>query len=167
VSASLAAFCVFELGGFSTVAGVGSGEPVSVSTESDGGGPVDVADDPVMPGLPAAVSTTVGVPCPPGSGCVFAPPAAPFGKVSVPAGDALDGPSVDCVETGVPVSTVELVVEVVSLVVGVTWPAVAAGAVPFGWASAKAAGAERKSTTVAAETAAPPAHVRVVQLSED
>jgi hypothetical protein len=65
------------------------------------------------------------------------------------------------------VSVVDVVVEVVSLVVGVTWPAVATGVVPFGWVSAKAAGAERKSAMLAADTATPPAHDRVVQLSED
>src|SRR5436853_3235803 len=80
-----------------------------------------------------------------------------------------DGEIVVVLDPGVPVSTVDvvLVVEVVSLVVGVTWPAVATGVVPLGWASAKAAGAERKSAIVAAETAAPPAHDRVVQLSDD
>jgi hypothetical protein len=86
--------------------------------------------------------------------------------VSVGVEDVFDEPSVDCVETGVPVSRVDAGVEVVSLVVGVTWPAVATGVGPFGWASAKAAGAERKRAMVAAETAAPPAHDRVVQLSE-
>ena len=87
--------------------------------------------------------------------------------MSGPTSDTFDGLIVDWLETGVPVSNVDVVVEVVSLVVGDTWPAVATGVVPFGWASAKAAGAERKSAMLAAETATPPAHVRVVQLSED
>jgi len=78
----------------------------------------------------------------------------------------LDWLVVDWSEAGVPASRIDDEVDVVSLVDGVTWPAVATGVVPLGWASAKAAGAERKSAIVAAETAAPPAHERVVQLSE-
>jgi hypothetical protein len=141
-------------------------EPVPGSVA---GGPVEVADDPVIPGLPAAVSVTVGLPFPPELESAFAPPPAPLGEVSEPTGEDPDGASVDCESAGVPVVAVRLVlvVEDVSLVLGVTWPAVATVVVPFGWMSAKAAGAERKSTTVAAETAAPPAHVRGIQLSDD
>jgi len=76
-----------------------------------------------------------------------------------------DGPRVDWLETGVPVSVVDVIVEVVSLVVGFTWPAVATGVDPGGWASAKAAGAERNNAIVAAEIATPPTPGRV-QLSE-
>jgi hypothetical protein len=148
---------VFELGGLSVV-GVGSVEVVP------SGGPVDVEDDPVVPGLPAVVTITFRVPVPESA---LAPPAASFGGASVPTRITLDGPRVELAETGVPVSKLDVVVVVVSPVVGAAMPVVATVVVPFGWASAKAAGAERRRAMVTAEMATPPTPARVVQLSED
>jgi hypothetical protein len=80
----------------------------------------------------------------------------------------LDGVIVDCEETGVPVSSVDVVVVLASVVVvGVAWPVVATVVVPVGWLSAKAAGAERKSAMLTAETASPVPPARVAQLSEE
>jgi hypothetical protein len=151
---------LFELGGLSED-GVGS---VAVSLA---GGPVDVEDDPVEPGFPAVVTITLRVPFPPLPESPFAPPPTSFGGASVPTSVTPDGPIVDCVETGVPVSNVDAVVVVVSLAVGAAWPVVATVVVPFGWASAKAAGAERRRAMVTAEMATPPTPARVVQLTED
>jgi hypothetical protein len=128
---------------------------------------VDVDDDPVEPGLPVGVTITSRVPLPPDPGSAFAPPPTSFGGASVPTRVTADGSILDVEETGVPVSTVEVVVVVVSLVVGSAWPVVATVVVPFGWASAKAAGAERRRAMVTAEMATPPTPARVVQLNED
>jgi hypothetical protein len=143
---------------------VGSVESVDVVPP---GGPVDVDDDPVEPGLPAVVTITFRVPFPPVPGFALGPPAASFGGASVPTRITPDGPRVELAETGVPVSSVDVVVVVVSLVVGVARPVVATVVVPLGWASAKAAGAGSNMAMVTAEIATPPTPARVVQLSED
>jgi hypothetical protein len=149
-----------ELGGLSEVV-VGSVELVPP------GGPVDVEVDPVVPGLPAVVTITFRLLFPPVPGSALEPPATSFGGASVPTRVTPDGPIVDFPETGVPVSTVDVVVVVVSPVVGATWPVVATVVVPFGWVSAKAAGDERRRAMVTAEMATPPTPARVVQLTED
>ena len=154
-AASLSEFCALEVGGLSEVV-VGSVE-----------GPVDVDDEPVEPGLPAVVTITFRVPLPPVPGSALAPPAASFGGASVPTRITLDGPRVELAETGVPVSSVDVVVVVVSPVVGAAKPVVATVVVPFGWASPKAAGAESNRAMLTAEIATPPTPARVVQLSED
>jgi hypothetical protein len=63
---------VFELGGLSTVSGVGSGEPVRSVTEvevllfeSGCGGAVEAADGPLPFGLPALSPATLVVTSPP------------------------------------------------------------------------------------------------------
>jgi hypothetical protein len=150
-AASLSEFCALEVGGLSEVV-VGSVESVEV-----------VPPD----GSPAVVTITFRVSFPPVPGSAFAPPAASFGGASVPTRITLDGPRVELAETGVPVSSVDVVVVDVSPVVGAARPVVATVVVPFGWASAKAAGAESNRAMVTAEIATPPTPARVVQLSED
>jgi hypothetical protein len=167
VSASPCALCEFELGGLSTVVGVvpevsvvGVVSVVFVVVDDPPGGPVAVGGDPVESGLLALETMIVRVPFPVSEPGLALPGASPC-WVAGPSVVTVDGPRVDWLSTGVPVSVVDVVVVVVSLVLGVTWPAVATGVAPVGWASAKAAGAERNNAIVAAEIATPPTPGRV------
>ncbi len=156
--ASLFVSCLFELGGLSE--DVGLLDP-SVEVVLPGG-PVALADVPVVPGLPDVWSVTWVLLLPPPPGSALAPPPGSLGEASAPDEVELDGPT--CWFAGVPAFACEL--EVVPSV-GAAWLVSAAVVVPVGWVSAKAAGAETTRAMVTADIATPPTPARAVHVSDE